>query len=320
VRRVLITGATGFVGRYLASFCAEQGAEVVGLSRRRASEDEPPEALARYHEVDMADAGATREVIASERPERIFHLAGEASVADSWRRPQPVIEANLTGASNLLEAVRSDAPEARVLLACSGTEYGAVPPEELPMTEDRPLRPQDPYAVGKACIDLLGGFFADGHGLHVVRTRAFNHTGPGQSDTYAVPSFARQIAEAWLAGRQSIELQTGNLEVRRDFTDVRDVVRGYWLALAHADPGAFNICSGRSVELSEVVRRLAESAGIEAVTRVDPDRLRAAEVVDAYGSPERLAAATGWRPELPLERTLDDVLEWWRAELSVANG
>jgi GDP-4-dehydro-6-deoxy-D-mannose reductase len=320
VTRVLITGATGFVGRHLASFCAEQGAEVVGLSRRRLSEAEPPGTLARYHEVDLVDPDATREAVAWEQPECIFHLAGEASVADSWRRPQRVIETNVAGASNLLEAVRSDAPDARVLLACSGTEYGAVPPAELPVTEDRPLRPQDPYAVGKACIDLLGGFFADGQGLHVIRTRAFNHTGPGQSDRYAIPSFARQIAEAKLAGRPSVELQTGNLEVRRDFTDVRDVVRGYWLALAHADPGAFNICSGRSVELSEVVRRLAESAGIEAVTRVDPDRLRAVEVVDAYGSPERLAAATGWRPELPLGRTLDDVLEWWQAELSVANG
>jgi len=318
--RVLVTGATGFVGRHLASLCAERGAEVVGLSRRRASEGEPPDALARYREVDIVDAGATREAIASERPDRIFHLAGEASVADSWRSPQRVIHANLAGASSLLEAVREEAPEARVLLACSGTEYGAVPPEELPVTEDRPLRPQDPYAVGKACIDLLGGFVADGHGLHVVRTRAFNHTGPGQSDIYAIPSFARQIAEAKVTGNDTVELVTGNLEVRRDFTDVRDVVRGYWLALERAAPGAFNICSGRSVELSEVVRRLAESAGIEAVTRVDPDRLRAADVLDAYGSAERLEAATGWRPEIPLERTLGDVLSWWETELTGRNG
>jgi GDP-4-dehydro-6-deoxy-D-mannose reductase len=316
VTRVLITGATGFVGRYLASFCAEQGAEVVGLSRRRPSEAAPPEALARYHEADLIDPVATREAIAAERPERIYHLAGEASVADSWRRPQGVIETNLAGASNLLEGVREEAPEARVLLACSGTEYGAVPPAELPLAEDRPLRPQDPYAVGKAFIDLLGGFFADAHGIHVIRTRAFNHTGPGQSDAYAVPSFARQIVEAKLAGRSSVELHTGDLKVRRDFTDVRDVVRGYWLALAHGEPGAFNICSGRSVELTEVVRRLAERAGIEATTRVDPDRLRAAEVVDAYGSPERFEAATGWRPELSLERTLGDVLSWWQAELT----
>jgi GDP-4-dehydro-6-deoxy-D-mannose reductase len=318
--RVLVTGTAGFVGRHLTELCAGQGAEVTGVGRRPASDARPPGALARYFELDLLDAAATRELMASERPDRIFHLAGEASVGESWDAPRRTIEGNLLAASHLLEAMSEYVPDARALVACSGEAYGSVPVAKLPAREDYPLRPQNPYAVGKACVDLLAGFLADARGMRVIRARAFNHTGPGQSDRYVVASFARQIAEAKLAGARRVELRTGNLEVRRDFSDVRDVVRAYWLALERAAVGVYNVCSGRSVRLSEIVSQLAACAGVEVVTRVDPARLRDAEIMDAHGSSELLTAATGWRPELPLERTLADVLEWWQAELTGRHG
>lgn len=317
MKRVLITGATGFVGRHLAAHCVDQGDVVVGVGRRAPGEGEPPETLSGYVELDLLEGDAVRDLIAGESPDWIFHLAGEASVRESWDRPQKAIDANVIGTSNVLEATREHAPEARVLIACSGDEYGAVSAEELPLREERALRPQNPYAVSKACADLLAGFFADAHGLHVIRTRAFNHTGPGQSDRFAIPSFARQMAEAGAAGESEIELRTGNLDVRRDFTDVRDVVRAYRLLLDVAAPGIYNVCSGRSVELREVVRRLAEHAKVEVATRVDPERLRDGEVMDAYGSPERLHAATGWEPRIDLDRTVADVLAWWRERIGV---
>jgi GDP-4-dehydro-6-deoxy-D-mannose reductase len=313
--RVLVTGAAGFAGRHLVRFCKEQGAEVIGAGRRPESEANPPEELDGYLQVDLLDQGQTAALVDAERPERVFHLAAEASVARSWEQPERTIEANLASSLNLLEAIRGSAPDARVMVACSGEEYGPVPSDRLPITEDEPLRPQSPYAASKAAVDLVAGSFADSFGMHVVRTRAFNHAGPGQSDRYVIGSFARQIAEARARDEERVELVTGNLEVRRDFTDVRDVVRAYWLALDAEAPGAFNVCSGHSVALSELPVRLAELAGVEVGTRTDPDRLRKADVEDLYGSRGRLTAATGWEPQIPLDTTLRDTLDWWSGEI-----
>jgi GDP-4-dehydro-6-deoxy-D-mannose reductase len=208
--------------------------------------------------------------------------------------------------------VRSSAPEAVVVVAGSGEQYGPVPEERLPVTEDEPLRPQNPYAVSKAATDLLAGFYADAHGLRVVRTRAFNHAGPAQSEIYVVSAFAKQIAEAERAGLDELVLETGNLEPRRDFSDVRDVVRAYWLAAERGEPGIFNVCSGVSVRIADILARLAALTELRVEQRTDPSRLRKHEVMDIRGSHERLTAATGWRPEIPIERTLADALDWWR--------
>ena len=207
--------------------------------------------------------------------------------------------------ASLLDAVRLEAPTARVLVASSGEVYGA--PSNPPVTEDAPLRPQNPYAVSKAAADLLAGFFADAHGLAVVRARAFNHAGPGQADVYALSSFARQAA----AGAEVI--RTGRMDTRRDFTDVRDVVRAYRLLAARGEPGEiYNVCSGRSTSTADLVDLVRRAAGRPIRHEVDPARVRAHEVLDLYGSPGRLRAATGWEPEIPLERTAADALAWWR--------
>jgi len=295
--RALITGAAGFVGGHLWAYAAERGAELVGPSRE---------------ELDLLDAAAVRRLVAGFRPEAVFHLAALASVGQSWSEPAETLDNNMRATLNLLEAVRAEVPEAVVLAAGSGEQYGPVAEDRLPVGEDEPFRPQNPYAVSKASADLLAGFYADAHGLRVVRTRAFNHAGPGQSDAYVVAAFARQIAEAERAGLEELVIETGNLAPRRDFTDVRDVVRAYWLAVEQGVPAIYNVCSGVSVPVADILARLADLTDLRVEQRTDPARLRKHEVMDIRGSHERLTEATGWQPEIALETTLADTLDWWR--------
>jgi len=214
---------------------------------------------------------------------------------------------------HLLEAVRREAPDAVVVLASSSEVYG--PPAALPVDEAAPLRPQNPYAVSKAGADLLGGFYADAHGLRVVRARAFNHAGPGQAPSYAIASFARQVAEGLERGADPVRVVTGNPDARRDYTDVRDVVRAYRALGARGDPGTFNVCSGRSASAGELVATLGAVSGARVVHEVDPALVRAHEVMEVRGSAARLAAATGWAARIALEDTLADTVAWWREEL-----
>jgi GDP-4-dehydro-6-deoxy-D-mannose reductase len=205
--------------------------------------------------------------------------------------------------------VRAEAPEATVVAVASGELYG--PPERLPVAETAPLRPQNPYAVSKAAADLLAGFFADAHDLRVIRVRAFNHAGPGQAPVYAIASFARQVAAAVKAGADPVRIVTGNPDTRRDYTDVRDVVRAYRLLAERAKPGVYNVCSGRTASARELIAGLADAAGVRLEHTVDPALVRRHEIAQLYGSYEPLHAATGWEPEIPLARTLADTLAWW---------
>jgi GDP-4-dehydro-6-deoxy-D-mannose reductase len=214
---------------------------------------------------------------------------------------------------NVLEAVRAEAPDAVVVAVSSGEVYG--PPESLPVDEAVPLRPQNPYAVSKAAGDLLAGFYADAHGLRVVRPRAFNHVGPGQPPLYALASFARQVAAGLEAGDDPIRVVTGNPDARRDFTDVRDVVRAYRLLADRGESGVFNVCSGRSWSARELIEALGRAAGAAVDHVVDPQLVRAHEVMEVRGSAARLHAATCWAPEIPFETTLADTVAWWRGEL-----
>lgn len=262
---------------------------------------------------DLLDPDSADRAVAEAAPTVVFHLAAQASVAQSIERPAETIRSNITMAVNLLSAVSVHAADARVVLAGSGEVYG--PPVTLPLDEQHPLRPQNPYAVSKASTDLLGGYYSDAQGLDVVRSRAFNHAGPGQSDTYVVASLARQLAAARLAGERPARIVTGNAQVRRDFTDVRDVVAGY-RALAHAPAGAYNVCSGEAPSIAELLARLGEQAGWEIDHTVDPALVREHEVPEVRGSHAKLTAATGWTPETGLDRTLSDTLEWWTERLT----
>jgi GDP-4-dehydro-6-deoxy-D-mannose reductase len=295
--RSFVTGGGGFAGGHLLAHLRELDGEPVAPSRA---------------ELDLLDANAVAAAVRSARPQRVFHLAALPSVAQSWRAPKRALLENVVMTLHVLEAVRTEAPEAAVVLASSGEVYG--PPERLPIDEDARLRPQNPYAVAKAACDLLGGQYADAHGLRLVRTRAFNHAGPGQSDEYVVGTLTRQVAEAEAAGRAEVLLRTGSPGSKRDFTDVRDVVRAY-AGVADLPPSAYNVCSGRSVSVATLVEMLRECVRVEVRHEIDPARVRAHDVPEIRGTAERLRSATGWMPEIPLERTVADALEAWRTRL-----
>ena len=265
-----------------------------------------------HAELELLDADAVRGAVHAARPAAVFHLAALASVPASWEQPRRTLAENLETTLNVLEAVRLEAPEAAVLVAGSGEVYGR--PERLPVDESAPLKPRNPYAVSKAACDLLGGQYAEVHGLRVARTRAFNQAGPGQSDEYVVGTLARQVAEAEAGGGGEALIRLGNLDSARDFTDVRDAARAQ-LAAAELEPGAYNICSGRSVTVRELVELLARSARVELRIELEEGRLRGDDVPKVRGSAELLRERSGWRPEIPLERTLSDALEWWRERL-----
>jgi len=263
--------------------------------------------------VDLLDADAVRTAVRDTAPAVVHHLAARAHVGESWREPAAYLRENTAMTLNLLEAVRTEAPEAAVVVVGSSELYGA--PEAMPIDESAPLRPQNPYAVSKASADLLAGFYADAHGLRIVRPRAFNHAGPGQQPIYAIASFARQVAAGLEAGEDPIRVVTGNPDTRRDYTDVRDVVRAYRALAAGAEPGVYNVCSGHPASAAELVAALGGIAAAEVEHVVDSELRRANEVTEVRGSYERLHAATGWEPEIPLERTLADTVAWWREEI-----
>jgi GDP-4-dehydro-6-deoxy-D-mannose reductase len=291
--RAFVTGGHGFAGQHLVALLAD----AVAPSRA---------------ELDLLDAEAVRRAVADAAPERVFHLAALASVARSWEDPRAVLSDNLAMTVNLLEAVRREAPEAAFVLAGSGEIYG--PPERLPLSEDEPLRPQNPYAVSKAACDLLAGQYADAHGMRVVRMRAFNQAGPGQSDVYVVSTIARQVAEADAAGASEAVIRTGNPDSARDFTDVRDTVRAY--ADGSALPaGVYNVCRGEATSVRALVELAGRVSGVRIRHEVDTERVRAHDVLEVRGSAERLSSASGWRPQIPLEQTVADAIAYWRERL-----
>jgi GDP-4-dehydro-6-deoxy-D-mannose reductase len=270
-------------------------------------------AVTRGAGVDLLDSSAVARVVAETEPEVVYHLAALAHVGRSWEEPEATLAQNQAMALHVLEAVRRHARDAVIVAVSSGEVYG--PPATLPVGEDAPLRPQNPYAVSKAATDLLAGQYADAHGLRIVRPRAFNHSGPGQPPLYAIASFTRQVAAGLEAGADPISVVTGNPDARRDYTDVRDVASAYRLLAEAGATGIVNICSGESRSARDLVAALGAVAPVEIDHVVDPALVRAHEVMDVRGDAGRLRELTGWAPAFPIERTLADSVAWWRQEI-----
>ncbi len=318
--RALITGITGFAGSHLADYLlAEQpDVEIFGIRRWRSRMENIEHLDGKIHlrECDLRDAAAVHGVLAELRPDLIFHLAAQSYVPASWTAPSETLTTNLLGQTNIFEAVRVLELDPVIQIAGSSEEYGLVLPDEVPIKETNPLRPLSPYAVSKVGQDLLAYQYFKSYGLKTVRTRGFNHTGPRRGEVFVTSNFAKQIASIEAGLREPV-IRVGNLDAQRDFTDVRDMVRAYWLAVTKATPGeVYNLASGRAVTIRELLDRLLALSETEVEVEVDPERLRPSDVEILLGDYSKFRSDTGWEPVIPLEQTLEDTLDYWRQKVS----
>jgi GDP-4-dehydro-6-deoxy-D-mannose reductase len=313
--RVLITGITGFAGSHLADHClAQPGVEVHGIVRWRSRTEniEHLHGKVAFHECDLRDASSTRDVLDALRPDRIFHLAAQSFVPTSWKAPTESLTTNIIGQLNVFEAVRKTGLKCRIQLACSSEEYGMTHESELPIKETNPLRPLSPYGVSKVGQDLLGYQYFMSYKMDIVRTRGFNHEGPRRPPVFVMSDFAKQIVDIE-RGRRDPVLYVGNLDAKRDFTDVRDMVKAYWLALEKGKPGeVYNICQEKSWSIREMLDQLLALSTAKIDVKTDPSRLRPSDVMLLLGDCSKFRADTGWKPVIPFEQTLRDTLDYWR--------
>jgi GDP-4-dehydro-6-deoxy-D-mannose reductase len=289
--RAFVTGGHGFVGPWLRAHLEAAGDEVIA----------PLEGW------EITDPAQVTAAVTGAAPDAIYHLAAISNVVQSWQAPAHTFEVNALGTLHLLEAARELSEPPRVLLVGSAEVYGKVRPEQVPITEDTPLRPVTPYAASKVAAEYLGMQAFLAHGLPVLRVRAFNHIGPTQAGGFVVSDLARRIVDA--AAQGAGRIVTGNPDTRRDYTDVRDVVRAYRLLALRGQPGeAYNVCSGRDVAIDELAHRLLELSGADLTLETDPALVRAVDLPVLKGDPSKVNTATGWHPEIPLDDTLRDVL------------
>jgi GDP-4-dehydro-6-deoxy-D-mannose reductase len=316
--RVIITGIAGFVGSHLAEFLlTKKDIKVYGIDRWLSRLDNI------YHikdkieliECDLTDPFSTNSHIEKIKPDLIFHLAAQSFVPTSWNAPHDTLTTNIMGELNIFEAVRKSGLKTKIQIACSSEEYGMVYKNEVPIKETNPLRPLSPYAVSKVGQDLLGYQYHQSYGMFIVRTRGFNHTGPRRGENFVSSNFAKQIALIE-KGKQKPVIEVGNLNAIRDFTDVRDMIRGYWLSLQKGKAGeVYNIATGRGVAIKEMLNMLLSFTDKKIVVKKDPARLRPSDVKILIGDSSKFKKQTGWKPEIPLEKTLEDLLNYWREKV-----
>jgi len=302
--RALVTGGLGFVGRHLVEHLQQRGDDVAVIDHHG------------EHAVDITDGDALRIAIAEAAPDAVFHLAGWADVGGSWKEPVAAFRANAEGTLNVLLACAA-AGVGRVLSVGSADVYGVVTEAELPLTEHSPLRPASPYAASKVAADFLGLQAFLGQGLGVIRVRAFNHLGPGQTDRFVAPALAARIAANERDGGDTVTV--GDLSPRRDFTDVRDVVRAYRLLVEHGAPGeVYNVCTGRDLSVQQLADHLLTLATRPMRLETDPALLRPVDIPVLRGDATKLRDATGWTPEIPIDQTLADLLDDQRTRVGAA--
>lgn len=312
--KALVTGIAGFVGSHMAEYLLERDVEVVGTIRNRSRMEHIQSIQHRIKlaECELRDPFSVDTLIAQERPDLIFHLAAQSFVPTSWNSPTDTIHNNVAGQLNIFESMKRLGLNSKIQIACSSEEYGHVEPHETPIREENPLRPLSPYAVSKAAQDYLGYQYFKSYNLHVIRTRTFNHTGPRRGEQFVTSNFAKQIAEIEKGIRPPV-VHVGNLQAKRDFTDVRDVVHAYWLALEAGEPGeCYNIASGSCITIEEMLNTLLDMSKVKIEIQPDPARMRPSDVEILLGDYSKFEHQTGWRPRIPLQQTLADLLSYWR--------
>lgn len=312
--KALITGITGFAGSHLAELLLKEGYHVYGTTRPR-SQTNNIDHLRRkvvLEDADLLDSHSLYAILRKIKPDYVFHLAAQSFVQSSWASPANTMEINVVGSVHLFEAVRRAEIDPAIQIAGSSEEYGLVLPNEVPVKETNPLRPLSPYAVSKVAMDYLGYQYNQSYGMRIVRTRGFNHTGPRRGEVFVTSNFAKQIAEIEKGKKEGV-LEVGNLEAKRDWTDVRDMVKGYLLSVQKCDFGdVYNICKGQAVRVSDMLDLLLSMSKVKVKIRKDPSRIRPSDVPILLGDDTKFRKITGWKPEIPFEKTMRDLLDYWR--------
>ncbi|MBI4062472.1 GDP-mannose 4,6-dehydratase [Candidatus Gottesmanbacteria bacterium] len=313
-KKALITGIAGFVGSHLAELLLSEGYEVYGLCRPRTKRDHIDHIANQLHleDADLLDSHSLYTTISRIKPDSIFHLAAQSFVPTSWVSPSVTLEVNIVGSANMFEAVRQASIDPVIQIACSSEEYGLVNESEMPIKETNPLRPLSPYAVSKVAMDYLGYQYYQSYKVRIIRTRGFNHTGPRRGETFAESNFAKQVALIE-KGKQQPIVWVGNLDAKRDYTDVRDMVRAYLVATEKCEPGeVYNICTGTSLRIGDMLNILLSYSSSKVAIKQDPARMRPSDVPILVGDNSKFTQKTGWKPTIPFEKTMEDLLNYWR--------
>ena len=320
MKKILITGINGFAGSHLVDFIIENNidVEIHGTIRLRSNLENIHHNIDNINliECNILDSHNVEETIKKIQPDKIFHLAAQSFVPTSWRSPNDTLCTNVIGQSNLLESVRKFSKHSKILVAGSSEEYGLVRPDETPITEEQPLRPLSPYAVSKVAQDMMAYQYFKSYDLHIVRTRAFNHSGPRRPDFFVDSSFAKQIVELKLGIKKGV-LNHGNLDAIRDFTHVKDMVNGYWLALEYCEPGnVYNLNRGIGTKIQSVLDTLIEIADCNIQTELNSARMRPSDVPVLIGDNTKFKKLTNWELKYNIDDILLDTYEYWLKQLS----
>ena len=318
--KLLITGFAGFVSNHFLELInkLEPGSEILGIDKMAPSINHAnySNLEIQYKDIDLLDRPVITDVLTSFRPEYILHLASISSVAQSWQTPLDSFVNNTNIFLNLVEHIRVNNIDCRILSIGSSEEFGEVTESELPLTEDHPLKPVSPYAVARVSQEMLSKIYADGFNEDIVMTRSFNHIGPGQKDIFVISSFAKKLVLLKNTNSADNTIVTGNLSIIRDFVDVRDVVRAYYLLLKNGRKGEiYNICSGKGSVLKDIILKMSELLGLQIKIEVDPKLIRPNENKKVIGSYKKINEELGWKPEISIEKSLSDIIEYWQQKI-----
>src|SRR5215203_326028 len=319
--KLLITGFAGFVSTHFLNVIneLEPGSEILGIDKTTPSINHElyPNLKIQYKDIDLLDRPVITDVLTSFRPEYILHLASISSVAQSWHTPLDSFVNNTNIFLNLVETIRVNNIACRILSIGSSEEFGEVTENELPLTEEHPLKPLSPYAVARVSQEMLSKIYADGFNEDIVMTRSFNHIGPGQKDIFVISSFAKKLVLLKNSKSSDNTIVTGNLSIVRDFVDVRDVVRAYYLLLKNGRKGEiYNMCSGKGSVLKDIILKMSELLGLQIKIEVDPKLIRPNENKKVIGSYKKIHEELGWKPEIPIEKSLSDIIEYWQKKIT----